>query len=139
MNEAVALLQDGNDGNDGGPGYWGDPSYLSPSGYGGPPSYPTDPSDQTLTRPAYSPAVHGADAGTQLTGNGEPVVQVYRDLQFQPFSAGEGSPRLGGAVPARRPGRTIGPGPAFVAMTGMRLFGRTGKCRAVKLSRSAPG
>ncbi len=98
VNEAVALLQDGNDGNDGGPGYWGDPSYLSPSGYGGPPSYPTDPSDQTLTRPAYSPAVHGADAGTQLTGNGEPVVQVYRDLQFQPFSAGEGSPRLGGSA-----------------------------------------
>lgn len=106
VNEAVALLQDGNDGNDGndgGPGYWGDPSYPPQSGYGGPPSYPTNPGDQAFTRPTYSPAVHGAEAGTQLTGDGEPVVQVYRDLQFQPFSAGEGPPRLGGQGSARPP------------------------------------
>jgi hypothetical protein len=73
VNEAVAILQDGNDGGPGYPGYPGYPAFQA---------YPA------FSMATYSPDVHGAESDTPLTGNGQPVVRVYRDLQFQPFSAG---------------------------------------------------
>jgi hypothetical protein len=76
VNEAVAILQDG---NDGGPGYPGYPAFQA---------YPAYPAYPAFSMATYSPDVHGAESDTPLTGNGQPVVRVYRDLQFQPFSAG---------------------------------------------------
>jgi hypothetical protein len=31
--------------------------------------------------------VHGAGAATELTSSNQPVVNLYRDIQFQPSSA----------------------------------------------------
>jgi hypothetical protein len=62
--QAVSILQDA---SDGGPTSGG-PSYT------------------TFTRPTATPAVHGTDAGTEPSGNGRPVVDLYHDFQFRPFS-----------------------------------------------------
>jgi hypothetical protein len=42
----------------------------------------------TFALPSFSPAVHGAGAATELTSSNQPVVNLYRDIQFQPSSAG---------------------------------------------------
>ena len=41
-----------------------------------------------LALPSFSPAVHGAGAAIELTSSNQPVVNLYRDIQFLPSSAG---------------------------------------------------
>lgn len=69
VTQAVTILQDASDGG---------PSSGGPSSGG--------PSYTTFTRPTSTPAVHGVDAGTEPSGNGRPVVDLYHDFQFRPFS-----------------------------------------------------
>jgi hypothetical protein len=57
-----------------------DRSYGAPS-YGG-------PVYTTFTLPSFFPAAHGAGAATELTSSNQPVVNLYRDIQFLPSSAG---------------------------------------------------
>lgn len=66
VQQAIAILQDAN---------YGGPSY-------GAPIY------TTFTPPSFSPAVPGAGAATELASSNQPVVKLYRDIQFQPSSAG---------------------------------------------------
>jgi hypothetical protein len=61
VQQAMAILQDAN---------YGGPSYT------------------TFTPPSFSPAVPGAGAATKLASSNQPVVKLYRDIQFQPSSAG---------------------------------------------------
>ena len=46
------------------------------------------PSDSAVTAPTISPTVHGAGTDTELTGSDRPVVDLYHDFQFRPFSGG---------------------------------------------------
>jgi hypothetical protein len=66
VQQAMAILQDAN---------YGGPSYGA--------SIFT-----TFTPPSFSPDVHGASPATKLTSSNQPVVKLYRDIQFLPPSAG---------------------------------------------------
>ncbi len=46
------------------------------------------PSYAAFTRPANSPAVPATGAGAGPSGSGRPVVNLYHDMQYRPFSAG---------------------------------------------------
>jgi hypothetical protein len=46
------------------------------------------PDVPAVTAPAMSPAVPGAGTDTELTGSDRPVVDLYHDFQFRPFSGG---------------------------------------------------
>jgi hypothetical protein len=73
--QAVTILQDA---RVGGPGT-GWPSYAAF----------TRPANSTAaTQPAFSPAVPAASAGSGPSGSGRPVVNLYHDMQYRPFSAG---------------------------------------------------
>jgi hypothetical protein len=39
-----------------------------------------------LTAPSFSPAVHAVGAGVAPGSSDQPVVKLYRDIQFHPFS-----------------------------------------------------
>jgi hypothetical protein len=59
---------------------------LEDANSGGPSS--GAPVDTTPTLPTFSRGVHGVGADTELTGSGQPVVNLYHDLQSKPSWSG---------------------------------------------------
>jgi hypothetical protein len=73
--QAVTILQDA---RVGGPDT-GWPSYAA---------FTRPANSPAVTQPAFSPAVPATSAGSGPSSSGRPVVNLYHDMQYRPFSAG---------------------------------------------------